>query len=513
MRCPECDADQPERAPFCDQCGYRFRAQETQVEGLPAITAGMLRRAHRERGREEAPEVEEIPTTLIPSIPAPGEDGFVRGRVGTVPEPPDEVDASRELTTQPEGLASVGSHDRSGASLELRTVVEGLPAVTREAAEAARKRSPKKTRPAAAPAAPATPAAPARPPEETEPAPIEAARTIGMPAIRPLSSALVSSSSSGLIASPLAPPPAPINKQSLLAFGAVWATITALGALFLYGAYVMQPRQVHDHKPVSAAPSAPITIPASTTRLGLNKKKRAYLLRACFKVATNADEACDEEKLLAGEFPDREVALPAYRIDSQEVTQARYEGCVRAGKCAPPDYKKCKVYTHQGYQLSMRVPRAMQAPDLPAICLTRDQAQTFCKAQGGDLPTHDQWERAARGDDERLYPWGETWDPTWANWGELDVTRMPVVGRIDGYGFTGPPGAYPDGKSADGVLDMAGNVAEWVRAEEAPADPKQGFARGGDFTSDPSGLRTTIRKKIPVDRGRTDVGFRCVYAP
>ena len=136
-------------------------------------------------------------------------------------------------------------------------------------------------------------------------------------------------------------------------------------------------------------------------------------------------------------------------------------------------------------------------------------SRSYCKWRDGDLPSHNQWEKAARGRDAPIYPWGDYWEPDYANWGERDVMRTSIAGKLDGYAWTSPPGAFPDGRSPFGLDDMAGNVAEWVLGD----DPLRGHVRGGSWVSNPFELRTTARRELPADALRTDIGFRCAYRP
>lgn len=248
---------------------------------------------------------------------------------------------------------------------------------------------------------------------------------------------------------------------------------------------------------------AVVEVPAGSFPRGLSESTRAFILRTCLKSADDRSQ-CDQQKLLAGEYPQESVSLEAFGIDDSEVTVGQWEQCVVAGDCQPIDFKNCRVYTHQGLQISLRVPRSLQQSTVAATCVSRDEAAAYCGWAGGRLPTHDEWERAARGTEDRLFPWGASWDPTLANWGEADVARVPVVGKIDGFAWVAPPGQYPDGKSPAGLFDVAGNVAEWV-ADEPVA------ARGGAWTSNPFDLRTTGRLALEAGDRRTDVGFRCAY--
>ncbi len=142
------------------------------------------------------------------------------------------------------------------------------------------------------------------------------------------------------------------------------------------------------------------------------------------------------------ETPEHEVTLDAFWMDQLEVTNAMYALCVNAGTCTPPqDFK------------SQRRPEYFNNPefkDYPVIYVTWGQARDYCEWAGRRLPTEAEWERAGRGDDFRTFPWGEDK----AN-GLLANFNMLV-------GDTSRVGTYPAGASPFGVLDMAGNVAEWV---------------------------------------------------
>jgi serine/threonine-protein kinase len=142
------------------------------------------------------------------------------------------------------------------------------------------------------------------------------------------------------------------------------------------------------------------------------------------------------------EIPDHDVTLDAFWMDQLEVTNAMYALCVNAGSCMPPQSFK-----------SQRRPEYFDNPefnDYPVIYVTWGQAKTYCEWAGRRLPTEAEWEHAGRGNDFRTFPWGEDKaDGTLANFNML-------------VGDTSRVGSYPAGASPFGVLDMAGNVAEWV---------------------------------------------------
>jgi formylglycine-generating enzyme required for sulfatase activity len=200
-------------------------------------------------------------------------------------------------------------------------------------------------------------------------------------------------------------------------------------------------------------------------------------------------EADDDEK------PQHRVYLEAYWIDQTEVTNAMYTGCVAAGVCRP-------IVTPR--------PDMADWPNYPAQGVIWSQAQAYCQWVGRRLPTEAEWEKAARGTDGRLYPWGEApSDASRANFDFLvgDVTEV---------------GSYPDGASPYGVLDMAGNVWEWVADwydeayyQEAPYENPPGpsfgltrVIRGGAWNVTGRGLRGATRFWAFPDRNDFD-GFRC----
>jgi formylglycine-generating enzyme required for sulfatase activity len=142
------------------------------------------------------------------------------------------------------------------------------------------------------------------------------------------------------------------------------------------------------------------------------------------------------------ETPVREVTLDAFWMDQLEVTNAMYLLCVRAGGCTPPqDFKSGRRASYFNNP---------EFNDYPVVYVTWGQAKAYCEWAGRRLPSEAEWERAGRGDDLRTFPWGEDKaDYTLANFNML-------------VGDTSRVGSYPAGASPFGVLDMAGNAAEWV---------------------------------------------------
>lgn len=142
------------------------------------------------------------------------------------------------------------------------------------------------------------------------------------------------------------------------------------------------------------------------------------------------------------EMPAHDVALHGYWIDQLEVTNAMYALCVQAGTCTLPQQlksqRRAEYYEDPAFK------------DYPVIYVTWGQAKSYCEWAGRHLPTEAEWERAARGDDWRTFPWGEE---------EADGLRANFNMLV---GDTSRVGTFPLGASPFGVLDMAGNVAEWT---------------------------------------------------
>lgn len=153
--------------------------------------------------------------------------------------------------------------------------------------------------------------------------------------------------------------------------------------------------------------------------------------------------------------------------------------------------------------------------DDPVTGILWSEALAFCQWHGLRLPTEAEWEKAARGDDGRIYPWGDRWDSSRAN---TSVSGQAGVVHV---------GSFPGGASPFGLLDMSGNAQEWVsdyfapsyylhsptRDPEGPREVLDHGLRGGSWASAPAQSTTFFRDSshsvLPNDR----VGFRCAGTP
>lgn len=184
---------------------------------------------------------------------------------------------------------------------------------------------------------------------------------------------------------------------------------------------------------------------------------------------------------------------------------ADYVECIDAGGCPPP--------VDPPTFCNWREDRL----DHPVTCLDWAAATGYCAWKGRRLCTEAEWEKAARGTDGRIYPWGNE-SPTCA----LAVARVRGD-DCERQMRTLPVGSRPAGASPYGALDMAGNVQEWVAdrysAEQYetgddtnPAGPVEGdqrVLRGGSWYKDDSGLPAFVRDWLFEDLSGDDVGFRC----
>jgi formylglycine-generating enzyme required for sulfatase activity len=211
--------------------------------------------------------------------------------------------------------------------------------------------------------------------------------------------------------------------------------------------------------------------------------------------------------------PDRRMHVPAFWIGTTEVTAGAFRDCVQGGQCSPANFRTSRDHASCNYLDPQREGHPMN-------CVDWYGARDYCAFAGGRLPTEAMWEKAARGGcdlHERLgFPCGQ--DPFAYPWGAEEPTCERTVfrpgGRPCGLEGTRPVGERPAGRSPYGVLDMAGNVWEWVA--DGPGPPEAGAEKrvvrgGGYFCESADHLRTTFRADAPAHRTSPDVGFRCAW--
>ncbi len=263
------------------------------------------------------------------------------------------------------------------------------------------------------------------------------------------------------------------------------------------------------------ADSEPVAAPATAQQAG----EQIYL-----PLAVQAHPAITEEVLIpAGSFqmgcdsnnsaetcdfteqPLHMVTLDTYYIDKYEVTNARYKACVDAGQCTTPgessSYSRLSYYGNAAFN------------DYPVIYVNWYQATAFCTWAGKRLPTEAEWEKAARGaSDTCTYPWGNS------------APISTLLNYASNVGDTTQVGAYPAGASPYGVMDMAGNVYEWVNDRyggdyysvspisnpQGPATATARVFRGGSWSNYGSYVRAAFRFYNYPEYWVNILGFRCV---
>lgn len=290
--------------------------------------------------------------------------------------------------------------------------------------------------------------------------------------------------------------------------------------------HIAPPRPVRaTASPVASAsptpPAPPATAePADVWTSPVDGMRLRYVPQGPFGRGSAGDDIVAEPD----EPPLERVFVAGFWMDETEVTQAMYRACVSAGGCSEPALPS--NWLEPGYE------------DHPVVGVTWSQARDYCAWAGRRLPSEMEWEKAARGTDGRRYPWGWIGAPKTgrrmrANFCDLNC---PFEYRDktydDGYAQTAPVGSYPDGASPYGLLDLAGNVWEWVEdvydreafrrtpltPSPTPAQDAPRVVRGGSWAETTWNglvihLRAANRAFADPALGRADVGFRCALSP
>lgn len=227
------------------------------------------------------------------------------------------------------------------------------------------------------------------------------------------------------------------------------------------------------------------------------------------------DVGCEKDETEPGGVP---VSVPAFSIDTHEVTVDEYQACMGAGKCGRPKDHDRNKYCNIG---------APDRGDHPANCVDWQDAVDYCSWKDGRLPREAEWEKAARAGSQSRYPWGQEISCQNAI---LDdgVTMGFVAGESDGCGEdrTWPIGSRA--ANAYGLFDMHGNAGEWTATWygknglamyasgnlDGPDTGKQRVVRGGSWDENKPNLRSSYRNVKPPVSGKSiygSIGFRCAY--
>ena len=309
------------------------------------------------------------------------------------------------------------------------------------------------------------------------------------------------------------------------------------------------------------ATETPAPLPTLTSTPSAGTERRAgkdqtsiiYIPEGEFLMGSDAGQASAS--------PAHKVSVDAFWINKTEVTSAAYGNCVKEGGCTPPDksapfevwYDEKDRQPYWTYIWDTPISAA-----LPMLRVTWEQAGAYCKWAGGRLPTEAEWEKAARGTDGRIYAWGDT-DPYIGyrslTDGSILTGELPTpiphsnnqspshrrrLGGVDYFieflqlnynsqaSHSLEAGHFKEGASPYGVLDMAGNAAEYVfdwyvkdyyanSPSANPTGPETGTAhvvRGGSWLSPLDSVTTFSRAYFGQNWvNYMTVGFRCAYNP
>ena len=299
---------------------------------------------------------------------------------------------------------------------------------------------------------------------------------------------------------PPAPAPAP-SRMPLIAGAGAAVVILAVVGWFLFG----RSSQTSSESGATATPAAATAVSPSPVATSAYPEQAApegmvYVLGGAFRMGH--DEADGD----ANERPAHVITVKPFFLDRTEVTNEQYQKYIDAtGSPAPPAWG------------GNRFPEGKE--QLPVTGVSWDEAKAYAEWAGKRLPTEEEWEFAARGADNRVFPWGEDWKPDTANVKTDEGETRELM----------PVGQFAAGASPFGIVDLIGNAWEWTASDYkaypggAIEAPPAGFAnlkviRGGSYLSIGRKARATLRVGWPGSRaswpkGRIpeydQTGFRC----
>ncbi len=259
-------------------------------------------------------------------------------------------------------------------------------------------------------------------------------------------------------------------------------------------------------------PDGMVLVPGGETKIGISKKKLRYVVR----------NIGGSKKYHKSARPVHKVYIKPFYIDIYEVTNEKYAKFLNAekkhkagdkvwinlGGVADEGDEKCRIKLDgDSYKVASGYEK------YPVIFVSWYGASAFAKWEGKRLPTEYEWEKAARGYEKFLFPWGNSYRKKYANCAKEGPFKTVIVGAFN-----------PKNMSPFGCYDMAGNVLEWTSSEYLPY-PKSRFkdefysgsgygkryvARGGSWFVDEDECVTTKRFRYSPVGMFEDIGFRCV---
>lgn len=291
-----------------------------------------------------------------------------------------------------------------------------------------------------------------------------------------------------------------------------WWLVDYAGQNAWVAEYLVKPCRESFQVPVVYSPTLK---PGDTRIWAKDESAMVYVPAGLFRMGSDDSDpdAAEDEK------PHHQVHLGAFWMDRTEVTNAQYERCVEDLACSPPT--SFAASTRDSYFANSEFEK------YPVIYVDWNRANAYCTWAGKRLPTEAEWEKVARGTDNRMYPWGNAFDGSKLNFCDISCALdWRNVDWDDGHADTAPVGSYPEGRSPYGALDMLGNVWEWVAdwydvsyyvgsPGKNPSGPLSGYRkaiRGGAWDLFQGASRVANRYGgIPSDAD-DNVGFRCAYS-
>jgi formylglycine-generating enzyme required for sulfatase activity len=253
-----------------------------------------------------------------------------------------------------------------------------------------------------------------------------------------------------------------------------------------------------------------------------------YVPGGIFQMGIGPDQAAPVN---ANETPQHPVRVNGFWIDKHQIDHKQYaEFLYMRGNQVEQGVTWCD--SESEYSLFENrgdfVKPYLGFDDHPVIGISWYGAQAYCDWVGGRLLTEAEWEYAASGPENRIFPWGNEYDCTKGNFSEGtdgdDSVSSAGERGCDGYDLTSPVDAHPQGASWVGVLDLAGNVWDWVAdwgvstyhagLQFNPTGPESGInkiARGGSWDNYGWDVRTTLRGEYNPTERSPFIGFRCAY--
>ena len=328
------------------------------------------------------------------------------------------------------------------------------------------------------------------------------------------------------------PQDSPETQVVIAAATATEAPTPPVKATYPFSSISRQTEKTEPSVKPTEAPSAPTPDPGTTKVNPDDGATLVYVPGGTFMMGLT-DEAIEgilsqtwcspcSENLFTSAQPEHEVNLDGYWMYRTEVTNAQFAKFVQQTRYETTAEIKGKSIILYGNRqgdfedVAWNKPRGLGSDisgkdEFPVIHVSWYDAQAYCEWAGGRLPTEAEWEKAARGEDSRRFPWGN----------KSPDSSLASYAKKTGYM---PVGNFPDGASPYGVLDLAGNVFEWVSDvfyssyyetspvdnPTGPSDGAQVVVRGGSWSYPPRNLLTAIRVKQDMDYTSFFQGFRCV---